>query len=92
MYRLIFASKTLSDDDDRRFQASIDTFRKITPDEARDVKPQRLAVVTAGPGDTPEAMAARAKGLDRPLDTFLVLNGVEAGATLKPGERYKVVN
>ncbi len=92
VYRLIFASKTLSDEDDKRFQAAIGTFRKITPDEARDVRPQRLAMVTAAPGDTPETMAARMKTPDRPLDTFLVLNGLDAGATLTPGAHYKTVN
>ena len=28
---------------------------------------------------------------DRPLDHFLLLNGLEPGASLKPGERYKIV-
>ncbi len=91
VYRLIFASKTLSDEDDRRFLAAINTFRKITAEEARDVKPMRLAVVTASAGDTPETLSARMTAQDRPLDLFLVLNGLEAGASLTPGERYKIV-
>ncbi len=91
VYRLIFATKNLSDDADARFRASIATFRKITPDEARDVRPMRLDIVTADAHDTPDTMAARMKVPDSALDMFLVLNGLESGATLKSGERYKVV-
>lgn len=91
VYRLIFASKTLSDEDDGRFRAAMGTFRRVTPEEARDVKPMRVAIVTAAAGDTPDLLAARMKAQDRPLDVFTVLNGLEAGAALKPGERYKLV-
>ena len=92
VYRLIFATKTLSDDTDRRFRASIGTFRKISPEESRDVKPLRIEIVEAAAGDTPESLSARMKGPDHPLDTFLTLNGLQAGAALKPGEHYKIVS
>ena len=51
----------------------------------------RLDIVTASAGDTAESLAQRMKGQDRPLDLFLVLRGLDAGAPLKAGERYKVV-
>ncbi len=91
VYRLIFATKALSDDADRKFQASINTFRAITPEEARDVRPMRLQTVVASAADSPASLAERMKVPDRQLDLFLVLNGLEATSTLKPGDRYKIV-
>jgi predicted Zn-dependent protease len=46
--------------------------------------------VTAGAGDTPETLSGR-MATDRPLERFLLLNGLERGASLQPGQRYKVV-
>lgn len=91
VYRLIFATKSMSDETDRQFRASIASFRKITADEARDVRPMKLAIVTAGPDDTAGAMAARMKVPDSPMELFEVLNGLEPGAALVAGRRYKVV-
>ena len=51
--------------------------------------PQRIQIVEAAAGDTPETMAHKMAIADRPLDHFLLLNGLESGATLRPGARYK---
>lgn len=91
VYRIIFATKDLSPEADGRFRASIDSFRKITPEEARDVKPLHVDIVAAGDSDTPDTMAARMKVPDAALNTFEVLNGLEAGTPLKAGDRYKLV-
>ena len=32
---------------------SIQSFRRITPEEAHDVRGLKISIVTAGPGDTP---------------------------------------
>ncbi len=90
VYRLTFAAKDLTPETDRRFRDSIETFRRITPEDARDVKPMRIAVVTAAAGDTAEAFAPRMAVPDHPLETFETLNGLE-GAQLDAGRRYKVV-
>ncbi len=91
VYRLIFATRSLTDDVDARFRASINSFRKITPQDAQDARPLRLTTVTAGIGDTPERLASQMKGGDSPLDLFTMLNGLTAADTVKPGERYKLV-
>jgi predicted Zn-dependent protease len=51
----------------------------------------RVQLVTAGPGDTAESLAARMVVANRPVERFLVLNGLERGAALKPGARYKII-
>ena len=91
VYRLIFATKSFSGDVDARFRAAIDSFRKITPEEARDAKPLRIAIATAGGSDTPEGMASRMRTVDNSTSAFLVLNGLDGGEALKTGERYKLV-
>ena len=90
VYRLTFAAKDLTPEIDRRFRESIDTFRRITPEDSRDVKPMRIAVATAGPGEGAEAFATRMAVPDHPLETFDVLNGL-GGAPLEAGTRYKIV-
>jgi predicted Zn-dependent protease len=91
VYRLIFATRSLSDEVDRQFRAAINSFRKITPDEARDAKPLRIAIVAAGPGDTPGSLAAQMRGSDAPLDLLLLLNGLSPGDPVKAGEHYKII-
>jgi predicted Zn-dependent protease len=91
LYRLILAVRALDEDADRRFMASVETFRRISPEETRDVRPLRLSIVTAGPFDTAETMAQRMVVPNRPLEYFRLLNGLEPSDRLTVGERYKLV-
>ncbi len=91
VYRLIFAVRMLNDDAETRFRTLINSFRRITPEEASAVHASRLTIVTAKDGDTVDTLTARMVVSDRPLDYFLLLNGLERGASLKSGESYKIV-
>jgi len=91
VYRFIFAAKQLTPDADRAFRYSVTTFRRLTESEVRQARPLRLHVVTVQPGDTIERFAARMPLVDRPLDRFMILNGLAQGDALKPGERVKIV-
>ena len=42
-------------------------------------------------GDTPERLASRMAISDRPLQRFLVLNGLASGQARKPGDKVKIV-
>ena len=55
------------------------------------MKPLKLAIAAAQSGDTIESVAARMTAPDRPVDYFLLLNGLEAGGAVKAGEKYKLV-
>jgi predicted Zn-dependent protease len=90
LYRLIFAAHTLSPAVDSRFMASLDSFRLINAQDSALAAPQRIKIVEAGNGDTAETLAARMAFLPRPVDQFLILNGLERGARV-PGQRYKIV-
>ena len=91
VYRLIFAARTLSPDVDRQFRAAIGSFHRISSQEAQNVRPLRIAVVTARAGDTPDSMAARMASQDRTVDHFLLLNGLDKASALTTGQNYKLV-
>jgi predicted Zn-dependent protease len=89
-YRLILAARAGAGDLEGLFRRTLASVRQVRPDEARSLRPLRLQVVAAQPGDTAEGLASRMV-VDRPLERFLLLNGLEEPGALKPGERYKVV-
>lgn len=91
VYRLIFAAKDLGDQDKADFRASLESFRRLAADETTGIKPARIEIVTADGGDSPQTLAERMGVADRPLDTFLLLNGLEPASGLQPGEHYKIV-
>jgi predicted Zn-dependent protease len=91
VYRLIFAARALTSDADGRFKASIASFRQISAEEAGDLKPLRLAIVKAGAGQRAEDLAKGMAVADRPVEHFLLLNGLEAAGPLTAGESYKSV-
>ena len=67
------------------------SFRLLSPEEARSLKPRIIRVVAAGPQDNLDTMARRMAS-DFPLDHFLMLNDRSPGEQLKPGERVKIVS
>ncbi|MFG1278611.1 M48 family metalloprotease [Xanthobacter autotrophicus] len=91
VYRLIFAARELTPELDKQFRAAADTFRRVSSGEAETVKPLRVRIVTAGLGDNVEKMAARMQVPDRPTERFLILNGLDASAKLKYGEKVKII-
>ena len=90
IYRMMFAARALNEDAERRFRASIDSFRPMSAEEAARVKPQRLVIVKAG-SESAEDFARRMATPDRPLDTFLLLNGLTQATPLQSGAPYKLV-
>ena len=91
VFRFIYATKGRLAESDRAFRESVESFKRLTLAEMNVAKPLRLKVVTVGPGDTPERFAQQMAVHDRPLERFLIINGLEAGEALKPGDKVKVV-
>jgi predicted Zn-dependent protease len=67
------------------------SFKKLSDAEAAALKPQRIRIVTAQPGDTVASLAARMPFDDHQVERFRVLNGLVDGATLTPGQKVKLV-
>jgi len=66
------------------------SFRLLSDEEVRALKPREIRVVRAGAGDTLQTMAGRMAS-DHPLDHFLMLNGRTPDQPLRPGELVKIV-
>lgn len=91
VYRFIFATKQRSIESDTAFRDSVQTFRRMTVDEATKVQPLHLSIHTVRSGDTPEKLAKHMAIGERALETFRVLNGLSPGETLVPGRKVKLV-
>lgn len=91
IYRLIFATRALTNESEKRFRAALDSLHHASPDEIRAVHPLRINIVAAKASDSAETLAARMAVPDRQLDFFMLINGLEQGALLQTGERYKIV-
>jgi predicted Zn-dependent protease len=89
-YRLIMATRRSPGDLENLFQQTLNSVRQVQPDEARRIRPLKLQIVTAQRGDTAQTLAARMP-IDRPLERFLLLNGLDRNGPLTVGERYKIV-
>ena len=59
--------------------------------EADAARPLRLRAVTVGPNDNVERLASRMAVTDRAVERFRVLNGLDPGDKLKPGDKVKIV-
>jgi predicted Zn-dependent protease len=91
VYRLMLAARSFDAAVDRRFRETIESFRRLTPEEAQSVRPLRVAVVTAGPGDTLTELAGRMALPDAREEKFRTLNGLSVDERVVSGQRYKVV-
>jgi predicted Zn-dependent protease len=90
LYRIVFAIKALNEEASKKFNASIDSFHPITPEEAKLAQPLHLRLAIAAPGDTASSFAEKMALTDRPLQQFQLLNGLE-GEQLRAEESYKIV-
>ncbi len=91
VYRFVFASKQKSGEGDRSFRETVNTFRRLTLAEIQAARPLRLKVITVQPGDTVESLSHRMAGVDRQLERFRILNGLDAKSTVKARDRVKIV-
>lgn len=73
------------------FVSLVESMRKLTPAEAAATKPLKVRVIRVKAGDTPQSLARQMSVTDFQLDRFLVLNGLDANAALKPGDRVKLI-
>jgi predicted Zn-dependent protease len=90
VYRFVFAAKHKSPESDRAFRESVGSFRRLTVAEIDKAQPLRIHTVTVAQNDTIEKLASR-MATDKPVERFLVLNGLTAGQALRPGEQVKIV-
>ncbi|MBX3512699.1 MAG: M48 family metalloprotease [Xanthobacteraceae bacterium] len=91
VYRIAFAARDLTPEIESAFRQAATTFRRVPPEEAQAIKPLRIRLHRVVHGDTPEKLAARMAYENRPLERFLVINGMQRGARLTPGDYVKLI-
>jgi predicted Zn-dependent protease len=92
VYRLAFAARNLTPEVDRVFQEAAQSFRRVPVAEAQSVRPLKIEIIRVAAGDTAERLATRMAQPDRQLERFLVLNGMQRGQPLRPGDLVKIVS
>ena len=90
LFRIIFATKALTPELDRQFLESIKSFRSLRAEEREALQPLHLKIVTASESDTVEKLIAQMHSVDRPLDRFLIVNGLDR-PKIKSGMGYKLI-
>jgi predicted Zn-dependent protease len=73
------------------FNSMFNSMRRITANDAAEVVPRRIDVVTAGRNDTVQTLAGRMAYGNAQVERFRVLNGLSGNAQVVPGEKYKIV-
>ncbi len=91
VYRFIFATKQKTTESERNARDTVNSFRRLTLTEIQQARPLRIKILTVKAGDTVETLAAKMTGVDRPIDRFRVLNGLDAKSTVKPRDKVKIV-
>lgn len=91
VYRFIFAARQRTVEADRNFREAVNSFRRLSLAEVQAARPLRIKVITVQPGDTVESLANRMASIDRPVERFRILNGLDAKGNVKVRDRVKIV-
>ncbi|OAN50119.1 Zn-dependent protease [Paramagnetospirillum marisnigri] len=92
VYRLMFLTKPQATADHTEdFRRTTYSLRHLTEAERGQIKPLRLRIITVKSGDTVESLAEKMPYDDHKLERFRVLNGLSDTASLKPGQKLKMV-
>lgn len=92
VYRFLFASAgRMSRDEVRAFEDTLRSFRTLSAREAGALRPRRLDIVTVQRGDTIDSLARQMEVDEDPRGLFVLLNGLDRGRTLQPGDKVKIV-
>lgn len=67
------------------------SMRRVAASEAGNVAPRVIDVVTVGAGDTVQSLAARMAYSNAQVERFRVLNGLSSNATVRAGQKVKLV-
>jgi predicted Zn-dependent protease len=92
VYRFIFAAKNRTAEADRAFRESVQSFRRLSSQEMRSIKPLHLKIVKVQSGDTVASLSTRMVPFDHQLERFQVLNGLEPDEQLKTGDVVKIIS
>ena len=92
VFRLLYAKRgDLARSDVAVFEQSLRSLRALSAAEAAALKPARLILVPVRAGDTVDSFARRMAGGPDPRGLFVLLNGLDRGRALTPGDQVKLI-
>lgn len=91
VYRFIFVSRKFSAATDALFLNSARSFHRLGEEDMAITHPYRLRVVAVKQGDRSENLASTMALGPRPLERFLILNGIDRDQVLPAGSNVKVI-
>jgi predicted Zn-dependent protease len=92
VYRLLYAkSAQFTRADVAAFEQSLRSFRPLSAAEAAKLQPTRVQLVTVKPGDTIDTFTRQMEVEQDPRGLFVLLNGLDRGRSLEPGDQVKVL-
>jgi predicted Zn-dependent protease len=92
VYRFMFISPgRMSPAQANAYQTTVNSFRRLSADEAAAIRARQLQVITVAPGQGVADLARRMAVDSLPQEQFELLNGLEPGAPLAPGQKVKLV-
>ena len=92
IYRFLFVTASeLTPRYGEAFRRTIESFRSLSEVERGQLKPYRIRVVTARPGDTVDSLAAQLPYADHRVERLRVLNGLKMDQAVEPGRPVKLV-
>jgi predicted Zn-dependent protease len=86
-----FAPEAEFDQVSGQIDAALRTFRELSPQEAAQVRPNRLSYYTVRSGDSWQSIAQRAGKGFTSAATLAIMNGFEVGDQPQAGDRVKIV-
>jgi predicted Zn-dependent protease len=91
MYRFVMLDQRRLDRADvAAFEGMLRSVERLSAAAAAALRPLRIEIVTVGPGDSVESLAARMEVDRLPRETFVTLNDLDR-RPLRAGERVKIV-
>jgi predicted Zn-dependent protease len=92
IYRFIFLTKPeLTGPLARELQTTTYSFRRLSRNEAAQLRPQSIRIVTVRSGDSVARLAAQMPFSDLQEERFRVLNGLGPNDRVTPGQRVKLI-
>jgi predicted Zn-dependent protease len=88
---IMLTPAALSAQVDPDLRTMVNSLRRLSADEAGALIERRVRIITVQPGDTMASLAERMAFDDAKLERFRVLNGLDANAALKPGQKLKII-
>jgi predicted Zn-dependent protease len=67
------------------------SFRSLSAEERANLKPQRVRIVTAKPGDTIASISSQQPFGNQNEQYFRVLNALTGALQVQPGQKYKII-